>query len=107
MQNLYIESDTAELEIVDWNVDELAEEAQNPTPYPEKEEYLRAIAHHPMGTEERVEIALAQNGDLPTDVRDEILTRTGSIKVIDTLLESGSLSPDERVYAHSKVSAIM
>jgi len=97
---------TIEEEMVDWSVDELAEEAQNPTPYPEQKEVLRAIAHHPMGTEERVEVALAQSWHLPKDIRDEIITRTGSIRVIDTLLETGGLTKKEKKLALSKYSSL-
>ena len=73
-------------EIMDWTIEELAEEAQNPSAYPHKEEYLRAIAYHPRGSHVLVQLALACNEDLPSDVVELLIHVSPYATVIETLI---------------------
>ena len=73
-------------EIKDWSIEELAEEAQNPSYYDHKDEFLRAISYHPRGGHILVQLALASNEDLPSDVVDLLIKISPYASVVETLI---------------------
>jgi len=73
-------------EMHDWTIEELAEEAQNPTPYDRKDEYLRAIAYHPRGNHILVQLALASNEQLPSDVAELLIHVSPYATVVETII---------------------
>ena len=87
-------------EIREWTVEELAEEAQNPTQYDRKDEYLRAIAYHANGSHILVQLALASNEDLPEDLVELLIHVSPYATVIETLIAMHLV--DERIVRRAR-----
>jgi hypothetical protein len=90
-----------------WGVDALAEEAQNPAWYNHKAEVLRAIAYHPNGADELVQMALASNEDLPQDLAELLIRVSPSTRVLQTLIATQELNEADMQRARDAIGSIL
>jgi hypothetical protein len=107
----YLDTDSFDLVtpktmIQHWGSSALAEEAQNPSWYNHKSEVLWAIAEHPNGSDELVQMALASNEHLPSDLIEHLIRVTPSTRVLHTLIATQVLDDPMTQRARHAIESI-